>query len=701
MKTALSPPLLSSTLAAGPARGGLASPPVSMQKESRDERHRPRKKGRVKGILDGDTAEIEEIAFVPEAKRCEENGWQVKAHGIKARIRVLFNSYTMSDVILHVGVHRLPAHSFVLAAASPLFYKQLYEDRIIGSLTCLPPLGDTAELDQGKALYFHDVPHLALFEFIHYIYTDDIQITLDNVYHILHLSDIYKINVLGEKCYDFLQVEMTPKCVLRVLKIARMVLRKSIIQGWKAEVERQKVVSKFKELTLIERRRLVQDQASTRRSGRNSHSGAMSSQSSIAGSTLGSIADSNGSVGTEDASGMRRSRGDSFSMPGDANGAIMGKKGGNQAVAAGGSFAESGVAAFCGDLISRCWRCIQDDTDIVIATPDMLEQEPKTMAQVLALDMCSAPEIALFRCLVLWAQNQCRSKGWPDTAANQRVVIGENLLWLVRFASMTIEQIQWEVVPSGLLDYTDVQKLLYHLSNRGSKLLEVDVRDCHSKRVANLNAIARDPVSQSKHRKSVAAEALRDAFHPVYSADKSDPVDGVVGVELLRAALRQALRNETQKEGGPLRFGNKGGKDAHNESGGIVIGSAGMGPKLQHGSPVPLVAHATGAKGHNTGIMSREAAACDEVRGQTQLVEEACPQASDFVRLAPGFYAFRNKQLLEVWIEHGVAYCKNHGVYNAQLVETAMCQQESAREILGLSINVDKSNSVPFVSLLR
>jgi len=37
------------------------------------------------------------------------------------------------------------------------------------------------------------VPHLAFFEFLQFIYTDEVQITLDNVLSLIFLADTYKV----------------------------------------------------------------------------------------------------------------------------------------------------------------------------------------------------------------------------------------------------------------------------------------------------------------------------------------------------------------------------------------------------------------------------------------------------------------------------------------------------------------------------
>merc|ERR1719160_263242 len=44
--------------------------------------------------------------------------------------------------------------------------------------------------------------------------------------------------------------------------------------------------------------------------------------------------------------------------------------------------------------------------------------------------------------------------------------IKDNLLSLIRFPTMTVEQIQWEVVPSQLLSYEDVHQLLRFKTNQ-------------------------------------------------------------------------------------------------------------------------------------------------------------------------------------------------------------------------------------------
>lgn len=177
----------------------------------------------------------------------EPNGWQMKIDNCSDRLSSLFNCWTMSDVVFRVqcsGTTReLPAHRFVLGAASPVFHMQFFEMATYTSMGL--PAG--IEID--------DVPFNTFFEFVRFIYTDDVTITLSNVTVLMSLADRYKVMGLCDFCFSFLRRELQASCVLRILNIVQIMMTKAVFGLWKDVVEQQKILHDFRAMSLAERQR--------------------------------------------------------------------------------------------------------------------------------------------------------------------------------------------------------------------------------------------------------------------------------------------------------------------------------------------------------------------------------------------------------------------------------------------------------------
>merc|ERR1712216_1043353 len=108
----------------------------------------------------------------------------------------------------------------------------------------------------------------------------------------------------------------------------------------------------------------------------------------------------------------------------------------------------------------------------------------------------------------------------------------------IRFPTMTLEQLQWEVVPTGLLLYEDVAPLLQYKSRykqtlnrfnsqaRGSPQAEVDLPD------------------QQAGSTLAALQSGVDA----YQASTDDPLDSMLSTMLLKTHLRDCDRRRRRVE---------------------------------------------------------------------------------------------------------------------------------------------------------
>ena len=139
-----------------------------------------------------------------------EVNWQTKSSSISQRTKFVFNKELLSDVKFIVSVSNdkreivrkvIPAHKFVLAISSPVFYAMFYGQ--------LADTRDSVELP--------DCDYESLLEFFRFLYSDEVQLTGSNVMGVLYLAKKYLVPSLADKCGEFLRDNLGPSNVFSIL----------------------------------------------------------------------------------------------------------------------------------------------------------------------------------------------------------------------------------------------------------------------------------------------------------------------------------------------------------------------------------------------------------------------------------------------------------------------------------------------------
>lgn len=148
------------------------------------------------------------MAFVDE-------NWQSKCLTIRDRTTHIFNQDLLSDVKFLVPVSNraesesktvkvIPAHKFVLAIASPVFFAMFY-----GQL-----------LDPRDTIELPDCDFESLLELFRFLYTDNVDLTGNNVMQVLYLAKKYMVPSLAEKCTEYLKDNLDVSNVFCILPYA-------------------------------------------------------------------------------------------------------------------------------------------------------------------------------------------------------------------------------------------------------------------------------------------------------------------------------------------------------------------------------------------------------------------------------------------------------------------------------------------------
>nr|XP_039248546.1 BTB/POZ domain-containing protein 3-like [Styela clava] len=133
-----------------------------------------------------------------------DNSWQATKTTVCERNSVMFNNELMSDVSFLVGPKgsalRIPAHKYILATGSSVFFAMLY--------------GDMAE--NKNEIEIPDVEPVAFRILLKYLYCDKISLEADTVLATLYAAKKYIIPYLARACVRFLETSLSAKnaCIL-------------------------------------------------------------------------------------------------------------------------------------------------------------------------------------------------------------------------------------------------------------------------------------------------------------------------------------------------------------------------------------------------------------------------------------------------------------------------------------------------------
>lgn len=152
--------------------------------------------------------------------------WQNTSLTIRERCKFMLNNEIMSDLkfVVRVGNDEsatkqvISAHKFVLSISSPVFYAMF-----CGKLT---ETKDSVELP--------DCEHESLLEFLRFIYSDEVNLSGNNVMQVMYLAKKYMVSSLADKCTQYLHDNLDPSNVFSILPFAENCEEHSLVeQCWK------------------------------------------------------------------------------------------------------------------------------------------------------------------------------------------------------------------------------------------------------------------------------------------------------------------------------------------------------------------------------------------------------------------------------------------------------------------------------------
>ncbi len=140
----------------------------------------------------------------------------------------LFQQETLSDVMLMAEGRSIPCHKFLLAASSEYFH-----NRLAGGFDCV----------DHNLLEIEGISFQTLKLIVSYIYTGNINITVENAGYMISLCKTLKLNSAYDTCEAFLKEQANPA---NCIGLHRMASRNDVVEL--KEKIREIMVSNFKEV---------------------------------------------------------------------------------------------------------------------------------------------------------------------------------------------------------------------------------------------------------------------------------------------------------------------------------------------------------------------------------------------------------------------------------------------------------------------
>ena len=146
-----------------------------------------------------------------ESKESNKLDWQSERLTIQESISFWFNNELLSDVTFRIKENTIPAHKFVLASRSSVFFAMLY-----GPAANLGK--DTKEV-VPEVITITDCQNRECFlEFLRFLYTDNCGINWSNVFTLMPLADKYFVQGLLNACGMFLEGKLSVENVISAFK---------------------------------------------------------------------------------------------------------------------------------------------------------------------------------------------------------------------------------------------------------------------------------------------------------------------------------------------------------------------------------------------------------------------------------------------------------------------------------------------------
>lgn len=306
------------------------------------------------------------------------------------------------------------------------------------------------------------------------------------------------------------------------------------------------------------------------------------------------------------------------------------------------------------------------ETEACVSAPFFKHLTLTMVKEVLSLETCNTKEIFLFRALNEWAQHWCRQHGLPYLPEHIRRAVGTDVLFKVRFPLMNLDEILWEVVPSGILLQEELS-LLKLIKTGKADFQETIFNGKVRKGMSDVVAMIRRSRKRA-HRFSmntgtdtlIAGEEEEQTLgfnqnRILYTPAEDDQIDALLGSKLLRDYVNDQINGQND-----ARLAQEVGVPPDPENRPIFCGDT---AGLQGDMPEPMrnmELAIVGSKREPMIFLQQqlrpEAVPTAPTPKDLGIRTEATASPTDFQRVSPGLYRFKDAKHVELRLEDGDCY---------------------------------------------
>ena len=110
-------------------------------------------------------------------------------------------------------------------------------------------------------------------------------------------------------------------------------------------------------------------------------------------------------------------------------------------------------------LVDLCWMVIENHTEAAVKAEGFETIERSLLEEVVARDILSIKEVALFQAVDRWATTQCEKQGLAEDGPIKRRILGEEMIKALRFPVMTGEEFAVNVLDTNILTSDEIVTL--------------------------------------------------------------------------------------------------------------------------------------------------------------------------------------------------------------------------------------------------
>ena len=116
-------------------------------------------------------------------------------------------------------------------------------------------------------------------------------------------------------------------------------------------------------------------------------------------------------------------------------------------------------------LVDRSWKVIDKKTEEAVKSDGFWTIERSLLEAVVIRDTLTIEEIELFKAVDLWAAKECDRQGLEADGKTKRRILGEEIVKVIRFPTMKLEDFASVVLDSEILREKEIVDIIKHLSS--------------------------------------------------------------------------------------------------------------------------------------------------------------------------------------------------------------------------------------------